>query len=33
MKASITGTFLSAGAMILLVILLAASHRAVRAID
>jgi len=33
LKASITGTFLSAGAMVLLVILLAASHRAVRAID
>ncbi len=33
LKASITGTFLSAGAMILLVILLAGSNRAVRAID
>lgn len=33
LKASVTGTFLSAGAMILLVIMLAASHRAVRAID
>jgi len=33
LKASITGTFLSAGAMVFLVILLAASHRAVRAID
>lgn len=33
LKASITGTFLCAGAMVFLVILLAASHRAVRAID
>lgn len=33
LKASLTGTFLSAGTMILLVILLAASHRAVREID
>lgn len=33
LKASVTGTFLCAAAMVLLVILLAASHRAVRAID
>lgn len=33
LKASITGTFLAAGAMVLLVIPLAASHRAVREID
>jgi hypothetical protein len=33
LKASITATFLSSGAMVFLVILLAASHRAVRAID
>jgi MFS family permease len=33
LKASITGTFLCAGAMVLLVILFAASHRAVREID
>jgi hypothetical protein len=33
LKASISGTFLAAGAMVLLVILLAASHRAVREID
>jgi Transmembrane secretion effector len=33
LKASITGTFLAAGAMVLLVTMLAASHRAVRAID
>ena len=33
LKASLTGTFLSAGTMILIVILLAASHRAVREID
>lgn len=33
LKASITGTFLCAGAMVLLVIVFAASHRAVRAID
>jgi MFS family permease len=33
LKASITGTFLAAGAMVLLIMLLAASHRAVRAID
>jgi MFS family permease len=33
LKASVMGTFLCAGAMVLLVILLAASHRAVRAID
>lgn len=33
LKASIPGTFLCAGAMVLLIILFAASHRAVRAID
>lgn len=33
LKASISGTFFCAGAMVLLVTLLAASHRAVRAID
>jgi hypothetical protein len=33
MKASIAGTFVCAGAIVLLVTLLAASHRAVRAID
>jgi hypothetical protein len=33
LRASITETFLAAGAMVLLVILLAASHRAVREID
>lgn len=33
LKVSLTGTFFSAGAMVLLVTLLAASHRAVRAID
>ncbi len=33
LKASVSGTFFGAGAMVLLVTLLAASHRAVRAID
>lgn len=33
LKASVVGTFLCAGAMVLLIIVFAASHRAVRAID